>query len=52
MNNPSLLQSQQQMQAIDIQEDAIKVSITSPYVAGTSETLRRTQGSHKIRFTF
>ena len=51
-NNHSLSQSQQQMQATDIQEDEIKMSINFPHVEGTSEKLRLILRSHKIRSTF
>ena len=51
-NNHSLPQSQQQMQATDIQEEEIRMSINLPYVEGTSEKLRRILRSHKIRSTF
>ena len=36
-NNHSLSQSHQQMQATDIQEEEIRMSINLPYVEGTSE---------------
>ena len=45
-------QLQQQMQAADIQEEEIKMSINLPYVEGISEKLRRILRSHKIRSTF
>ena len=51
-NNHSLPKLQQQMQATDIQEEEIKMSINLPYVEGTSEKLRRILRSHKIRSTF
>ena len=51
-NNHSLPQSQQLMQATDIQEEEIRISINLPYVEGTSEKLRRILRSHKIRSTF
>ena len=51
-NNHSLLQLQQQMQAADIQEEDIKMSINLPYVEGTNEKLRCILRSHKIRSTF
>ena len=35
-NNHSLPQLQQQMQAADIQEEEIKITINLPYVEGTS----------------
>ena len=51
-NNHSLSQSQQQMQATDIQEEEIRMSINLPYIEGTSEKLSRILKSHKIRPTF
>ena len=51
-NNHSLPQSNQLMQATDIQEEEIRISINLPYVEGTSEKLRRILKSHKIRSTF
>ena len=51
-NNHSLSQSQQLMQATDIQEEEIRISISLPYVEGTSEKLRGILRSHKIRSTF
>ena len=51
-NNHSLSQLQQQMQAADIQEEEIRMSINLPYVEGTSEKLRRILRSHKIKSTF
>ena len=51
-NNHSLFQSQQQMQATDIQEEGFRISINLPYVEGTIENLRRILRSHKIRFNF
>ena len=45
-------QSQQQMQAADIQEEEIRMSISLPYVEGTREKLPRTLKSHKIKSTF
>ena len=51
-NNHRLSQSQQLMQATDIQEEEIRISINLPYVEGTSEKLRRILRSHKIRSTF
>ena len=51
-NNHSLSQSQKLMQATDIQEKEIRMSINLPYVEGTSEKLRRILRSHKIRSTF
>ena len=50
-NNHSLPQSQQLMQATDIQEKKIRMSITFPYIEGTSEKLRRILRSHKVRST-
>ena len=47
-NNHSLPQSQQLMQATDIQEKEIRMSINLPYVKGTSEKLRCIIRSHKI----
>ena len=38
-NNYSLSQSQQQMQATDIQEEEIRISINLPYIEGTREKL-------------
>ena len=37
--NRRLSQSQQQMQATDIQEEEIRMTINLPYVEGTSEKL-------------
>ena len=51
-NNHSLPQSQQLMQATDIQEEEIRMSINLPYVESTSEKLWRILRSHKIRSTF
>ena len=51
-NNHSLPQSQQLMQATDIQEDEIRISINLRYVEGTSEKLQRILRSHKIRLTY
>ena len=51
-NNHSLLQSQQQMQATDIQEEEIRMSIWLPHIEGTSEKLWCILRSHKIRSTF
>ena len=48
----NLSQSQQLMQATDIQEEEIRISISLPYVEGTSEKLRGILRSHKIRSTF
>ena len=50
--NHSLSQSQQQTQGIDIHEEEIRVRINLPYVETTSEKLRHTLRSHKIRSTF
>ena len=51
-NNPSLPQSQQLMQATDVQKEEIRININLPYVDGTSEKLRRILRSHKIRSIF
>ena len=51
-NNHSLSQLQQQPQAIDIQNDEIKMSINLLYVQGTSEKLRHILKSHKISSIF
>ena len=48
----NLSQSQQLMQTTDIQEEEIRISISLPYVEGTSEKLRGILRSHKIRITF
>ena len=40
------------MQATDIQEEEIRMSINLLYVEGTSEKLRRILRYHKIRSTF
>ena len=48
----SLLQSQQLMQATDIQEEEIRLSINLPYIEGTSEKLWCILRLHKIRSTF
>ena len=45
-------QSQQLMQATDIQEEGIRMSINLPYIEGTSDKLRRILRSHRIRSTF
>ena len=50
-NNHSLSQSQQLMQAADIQDEEIRMSINLPYVEGTSEKLRSILRSQKIRST-
>ena len=51
-NNHSLPKSQQLTQAIDIQQEEIRMSINLPYVEGTGEKLRRILRCHKIRSTF
>ena len=51
-NNCSLSQSQQQTQAIDIQEEEIVISVNLSHVEGTSEKLWRILRSHKVRPTF
>ena len=51
-NNHSFPQSQQLMQATDIQEEEIKMSINLPYIEGTSEKLQCILRSYKIRPTF
>ena len=48
----SLPQSQQQMHALDIHEEEIRMSRNLLYVEGTSEKLRCILRSHKIRSTF
>ena len=50
--NNSLLQSQQLLQATDIQKKEIMMSINLPYVESTSEKLRRILRYDKIRSTF
>ena len=50
-NNRSLFQTQQQAQAIDIQEDEIKMIRNLPCVKGTGEKLCSILRSHKIRST-
>ena len=45
-------QSQQLMQATDIQEEGIRMSINLPYIEGTSEKLWHILRSHKIRSIF
>ena len=50
--NHSLAQSIQLMQATDIQEEEIRMSINLSYVEGTSEKLQRILRCHKIRSTF
>ena len=47
-----MTRSQQLTQATDIQEEEIRISISLPYVEGTSEKLQRILRSHKIRSTF
>ena len=47
-----LPQLQQLMQATDIQEEEIRMSINLPFVEGTSEKLRHIVRSHKIKSTF
>ena len=51
-NNHNLSQSQQQMQATDIQQKEFRMSINLPYVESTSEKIRRILRSHKIRSAF
>ena len=51
-NNHSLPQSQQLMEATDIQEEKIRISINLSYVGGTSEKLWRILRSRKIRSNF
>ena len=46
--NNSLSQSQQQIQATDIQEEEIRMSLNLPHVEGTSEKLRHILRSHKV----
>ena len=48
-NNHSLPQSKKLMQATNIQEEEVRMSINLLYVEGTSEILRRILRSHKIR---
>ena len=50
--NHSLSQSQQEMEATDIQEEDIRISINLPYIEGTSDKQRRIPRSHKISSTF
>ena len=40
------------MQATDIQEEEIRMSINLPYIEGTSEKLPHKPRSHKVRSTF
>ena len=51
-NSHSPFQSQQLMQATDIKEVEIRISIKLPYVEVTSEKLLHILRSHKIRSTF
>ena len=51
-NNHSLPQSQQLMQATDIQREEIRMSINLPYARETSEKLPRILRSYKIRSIF
>ena len=46
-NNHSLSPLQQQTQAIDIQQEEIRMSINLPHVKGTSKKLRRILRSQK-----
>ena len=48
----SLFQSQQQTQAIDIEEEDFRMSVNLLCVKGTSEKQRRILWSHKIWSTF
>ena len=48
----SMLQLQQQMQATDIQEGEIRMSINLMYVEGISEKIQCILRSHKIRSIF
>ena len=41
-----------QTHATDIQKQEVRMSVNLPYVEGTSEKLRRTLRSRKIRSTF
>ena len=50
-NNPVLPQLLQLTQALDIQDEEIRMSINLPYVEGTSEKLQHILRSHKIRST-
>ena len=50
--NHSLLQSQQQTQAIDIQKEEIRINIKLSYVEGTRAKLRCIFRYHKIRSNF
>ena len=45
-------QSQQLMEATDIQEEELRISIHLPYVEGPRETLRRILRSYEVRSTF
>ena len=49
INNHGLPQSQQQIEARDIQKEVIKIIINLSHVQGTSEKLRRILRFHKIR---
>ena len=51
-NNHNLPQSQQLMQATNIQEEEIRMSINLPNIEDTSEHLRLILRSHKIRSSF
>ena len=51
-NIHSLPQSQKETQATDIQKEEIRMSITLPWVEGTSEKLQRLLKSRKRRSTF
>ena len=48
INNHGLPQSQQQIEARDIQKEVIKIIINLSHVQGTSEKLRRILRFHKI----
>ena len=45
-------QSNQLLQAIDIQDERIRLSINLPYIEDTSEKLWHILRSHKVRSTF
>ena len=49
INNHGLPQSQQQIEARDIQKEVIKIITNLSHVQGTSEKLRRILRFHKIR---
>ena len=49
INNHGLPQSQQQIEARDIQKEVIKIIINLSHVQGTSEKLQRILRFHKIR---